>query len=79
VTDPSSSPSAPAPRGPGRPKLSKRGSIGLGLVLTLLGLFFLGTLVPPSPPELERALPVVGAGILALWVGGILLGRGARA
>ncbi len=73
-------PAPPTRSGPSptRPRLSKHAAIGLGLALTFVGLFLLGALVPPNPSALERTLPVAGAGILTLWVGGVLLGRGSR-
>ena len=65
---------------PGRrpARLSKTARIGLGLLLTLIGLFLLGVLFPTSPAAIAEALPVATAGILTLWVGGILLGQGSR-
>jgi len=63
---------------PKRPRLSKPARIGLGLLLTLLGLFLLVLLFPTAPGALTRTLPVAAAGIVALWVGGILMGIGSR-
>ena len=70
-----------APEGPGpRPRpgrgLSRQARIALGLLLTLVGLFLLTILFPTSPSAIDRLLPVAAAGVLALWVGGILLGSG---
>jgi hypothetical protein len=48
-----------------------------GLVLTLLGLALLAGLLPTNPTGELRALSMAAAGLLALWVGGILLGRAA--
>jgi len=48
--------------------------LGLGLLLTLLGIFLLAILFPTSPSALLALLPIGGAGMLALWVGGVLLG-----
>ncbi len=62
----------------GRPRLSKNAKIGLGLLLTFLGLFFLTLLFPTAPGPLDRALPVAAVGVVALWVGGILMGVGSR-
>lgn len=64
-----------SPRG-GR--LTKPQKIGLGLLFTITGLFLLSILFPTAPEKLGYALPVAGAGILALWVGGILMGIGSR-
>jgi hypothetical protein len=70
-------PRPPASRRRRRP-LTRSERIGLGLVLTLLGLFLLSYLLPVSPAGLARALPVAAVGLLALWVGGIFLGIGSR-
>jgi hypothetical protein len=66
------------PSAPRRPRLSKGQKIGIGLLLTLVGLFLVAILLPTSPSRLGYALPVAGAGILAVWVGGILMGVGSR-
>ncbi|HTZ61701.1 MAG TPA: hypothetical protein VMC82_03550 [Thermoplasmata archaeon] len=71
----SATPSArPAPRR----GLTKSQKIGLGLLLTLGGLALLSALLPTAPERLGYVLPVVAAGILLLWVGGILMGIGSR-
>lgn len=70
-------PSAGAPRRPRR-TLSKKGRIGLGLLLTLVGLFLLADTLPVAPGPLARVLPLLAAGILGLWIGGILMGIGSR-
>ncbi len=67
------SPTPRARRGPSRTVV-----LGVGLLLTLGGLFLLSDLLPSKPAALVHALPIAGGGILALWVGGILLGRGGR-
>jgi len=61
-----------------RRRLPTKAKIGLGLVLTLLGLFVLGATVPTAPGTLERAIAITGLGAVALWLGGILLGSGGR-
>jgi hypothetical protein len=71
-------PGEPAPRPRRRPTLSKPAKIGLGLLLTLVGLFLLAILFPTDPKSFATILPVAGAGIVALWVGGILMGIGSR-
>jgi hypothetical protein len=48
----------------------------IGLLLSFVGLFLLTWLLPVGSAALDRAIPIVGAGVLALWVGGILLGLG---
>jgi hypothetical protein len=61
-----------------RPTLSKTAKIGLGLLLTLVGLFLLVLLFPTNPGAFSTVLPVAAVGIVALWVGGILMGIGSR-
>jgi hypothetical protein len=61
-----------------RPKLSKTAKIGLGLLLTFLGLALASLLLPTEPGQLGRLLPVAAAGLLLLWLGGILMGIGSR-
>jgi len=69
----------PAEARPGRrPRLSKPAKIGLGLLLTFVGLFLLVLLFPTDPSSFRTVLPVAAAGIVALWVGGILMGIGSR-
>ncbi len=72
----SSAPAAPTPvRGRGASKSLK---IGVGLLLTFVGIALLSLLLPTDPGGLVHLLPVVGGGILLLWVGGILMGIGSR-
>jgi hypothetical protein len=59
-----------------RPRMSKVMKIGLGLLFTLVGLFLMLRLVPTAPSS--GFLASVGAGLLLLWVGGILMGVGSR-
>jgi len=61
-----------------RPALSKPAKIGLGLLFTLVGLFLLVLLFPTNPGSFTTVLPVAAVGIVALWVGGILMGIGSR-
>ena len=68
----------PSTRVPSPGRLSKPAKIGLGLVLTLVGLFLVAILFPTSPSDVSTLLPVAAVGILAVWVGGILLGQGSR-
>jgi hypothetical protein len=71
---------APVPTSPSgsdderRRRRQTRVMVGLGL--TLVGLALLISLVPSNPGFLSWGLLTVAAGILALWVGGILLGLG---
>jgi hypothetical protein len=72
-------PSAPeAPATPTRPGLSRSAKIGLGLLLTFGGIALISVLLPTAPGSLGTLLPVAGAGIVLLWVGGILMGIGSR-
>ena len=73
----SASPAAPS-RSRRRPTLSKPAKIGLGLLLTLVGLFLLVLLFPTNPDSFSTIIPVAAVGIVALWVGGILMGIGSR-
>ena len=50
-----------------------------GLFLTLAGLLFSAGLLPSAPGELTTALPILGATLLCVWIGGILLGVSAGA
>jgi len=47
-----------------------------GLLLTLGGLYVLIEILPTDPATLAHDIPFVGVGLVALWVGGILLGLG---
>lgn len=69
---------ASSQRPPRAPRLSKSAKIGLGLLLTLVGLFLLAVLFPTNPSTFARVLPVAAVGLVALWVGGILMGIGSR-
>lgn len=68
----------PAPPRSRRPRWSKNQKIGTGLVLTLVGLAFVTLLLPTSPSSVGHVLPIAAAAVLALWVGGILMGIGSR-
>jgi hypothetical protein len=69
----------PPPAPPARAgRLSKSQKIGGGLLLTIVGLFLFSALLPTAPEKLAYAIPVAAAGILALWIGGILMGIGSR-
>jgi hypothetical protein len=69
-------PSEPVPGRPGR--LSRQVKIGLGLLLTLVGLFLISALLPTAPDKLAFGIGVGASGILAVWFGGILMGIGSR-
>jgi hypothetical protein len=58
---------------------SKALKIGVGLLLTFVGIATISLLLPTAPGSLGFVLPVAGAGIALLWVGGILMGIGSRA
>ena len=64
--------------GRSRSRLPATAWVGLGLLLSLVGLFLLGGTIPSAPGTLERAVAVTGAGAITLWLGGILLGRAGR-
>ncbi|MGA9839184.1 MAG: hypothetical protein WBF81_06795 [Thermoplasmata archaeon] len=59
-------------------RLTKNQKIGLGLLCTIVGIILLSVLLPTAPARLAYALPAAGIGILALWIGGILMGVGSR-
>ncbi|MGA8303053.1 MAG: hypothetical protein WA691_08885 [Thermoplasmata archaeon] len=61
-----------------RPRLTRTQKIGGGLLLSIVGIFLLSALLPTAPTKLAYALTAAGGGILALWVGGILMGIGSR-
>ncbi len=65
-----------APNG-GRPD-RRRLRLGLGLLLTFAGLFLAAYLLPSPPAALARTLPIAAGALLALWLGGMLLGTTAR-
>ena len=46
-----------------------------GLVLSLLGFALVSLVIPEETNGLVRVIPIVGAGLLAVWIGGILLGN----
>jgi len=72
-------PPSPTTGGPARRRgLTKSQKIGIGLLLTILGLFFLSALLPTAPEQLAYTLTVAALGIISLWVGGILMGIGSR-
>ena len=52
--------------------------VGLGLLFTFVGLFLLSILLPTAPGKFAVLLPVSAAGMVLLWVGGILMGIGSR-
>jgi len=69
---PPAAPGSPPPRG------SRTRYLVLGLFLTLFGLVLVAVLLPTAPGQLGIILPIAAAGLVLLWVGGILLGRGSR-
>jgi hypothetical protein len=61
---------APAP-----PAVRRRQRLVMtGLLLSFAGFVLVAFELPTAPGALVRILPVVAAGILALWIGGLLLG-----
>ncbi|MCI4343287.1 MAG: hypothetical protein L3J92_04120 [Thermoplasmata archaeon] len=69
---------SPPPTRTRRAPLTKNQKIGLGLLLTFVGLFLLSILLPTAPGRFSTILPVAAAGMLLLWVGGIWMGVGSR-
>ena len=68
----------PDPPPPRRSRLSRSQKIGGGLLLSIAGIFLVSVLLPTAPEKLAYALPVAGAGIVLVWVGGIAMGIGSR-
>jgi hypothetical protein len=68
--------SAPAPIDPVQRRRQK--VVLVGLFLTFVGLFAASLEIPVEPSALLRTLPPIAVGLLALWVGGILLGNSVR-
>ncbi len=68
----------PAPARARRAPLSKSARIGVGLLLTFIGLFLLSILLPTAPGRFSTILPVAGVGMVLLWLGGIFMGVGSR-
>ncbi len=60
---------------PRRRGLTRTQRIGLGLLLSFVGLFLLAILLPTDPSQFARVLPVAAVGLIALWLGGVLMGR----
>jgi len=75
VSPPDSAPVPPAGR---RPRLSRQAYIAVGLLLSIVGLFLTAVLFPTAPGSLGVVLPVAAVGLVALWLGGILMGIGSR-
>ncbi|MGI0131796.1 MAG: hypothetical protein ACREDK_01675 [Thermoplasmata archaeon] len=59
-----------------RLRVARQRKVVAGLLLTFGGLFLLVGVLPVATDPLLRDLPLVGAGVLALWIGGILMGNG---
>ena len=57
-----------------RRRLARQWRVVVGLLLTFGGLFLVVGVLPVAADPLVRELPLVGAGLLTLWVGGILMG-----
>lgn len=66
-------PPAPSPRR----RLTKTARVGLGLLFTLVGLFLSLYLLPSGASQLVSVLPLAAAALLAIWLGGLWLGRAA--
>lgn len=70
-----SPPPPPSPAAARRRGLTRTQFVGLGILLSFIGLFLLVILLPTDPTQFARALPVAAAGLIALWLGGVLMGR----
>lgn len=57
-----------------RRRLARQWGVVVGLLLTFGGLFLILGVLPVASDPLVRELPLVGAGVLTLWIGGILMG-----
>jgi hypothetical protein len=68
---------APRPT-PSPAERRRQGIVVVGLLLTFLGLFLASRLLPTDPGALTALLPAAAAGLVALWLGGILLGNSVR-
>ena len=78
MTTPSPSTSSLASIASPRAARSRQRVLGLGLLLTLVGLVLVAVLLPTAPGRLTTVLPIAALGLVLLWTGGILLGRGGR-
>lgn len=67
-----------SPTTPGSVEYSRRRQrwVMLGLLLTIIGLILVALLFPSDPQAVTSDLPYIAAGLVALWVGGILMGLG---
>ena len=54
----------------------RQGTVFLGLLLTFVAIFLLAILLPTDAGLLVRETPIVAAGLVALWLGGVLMGSG---
>lgn len=57
-------------------RVKRQGIVVAGLFVTLAGIFLSAIALPLAPSSELRLLPIVGSGILLVWVGGIMMGRG---
>lgn len=58
-----------------RRRARRQGGVVAGLFLTFVGAFLVSLEFPVGPSALEHTVPEIGAGLVALWLGGILMGR----
>jgi hypothetical protein len=70
--------SSPPPTPRPAPRLSRQAKIGLGLALSLVGLFLISALLPTAPDKLAFGIGVAAAGVVSIWLGGVLMGIGSR-
>ncbi len=71
------SPSPPARADPETARRRRQGRVLFGLALTFLGLFLAAAELPTSGAALSRGIAILGAALLAVWVGGLLMGASA--
>jgi hypothetical protein len=61
-----------------RERIRRQSRVVVGLLLTFLGLALALGLLPSDEGGLWWALPLLGAALLSVWFGGILLGAARR-
>lgn len=66
---------APSPPVEERRRRRRQGRVVAGLLLTFGGLFLAAASLPTAGAALDRGILLVGGALLAVWVGGLLMGR----
>ncbi len=67
-------PSGPPGEDADRVRRRRQGRVFLGLALTFVGLFLAAAELPTSGTALSQGIALLGAALLAVWVGGLLMG-----